>query len=197
MSAAALSSGCKKNTSAATAAAFAAAFGYLFVETTACGFTLGAYFTPVDCLILTLFGILVFIICVFAGFCWTIASVPWSRLANGLVLGLRVLCARTAAMVVYARDMLGFRGFEFALGGLIALESDGMDILGYWGTGVRTGGRPPARTISSKPQLQAWFLDCVSRPRKGSNLPVPPGICFPSHTLFSAGSRLVCWIYCG
>ena len=83
-SAAALSSGCKKNISAAPAAAFAAAFGYLFVETTACGFTLGAHFTSVDCLILTLFGILVFIVCVFAGFCWTFASVPWSHLAMGL-----------------------------------------------------------------------------------------------------------------
>ena len=57
-----------KLVAAAMAAAFAAAFGYLFVETTACGFTLGAHFTLVDCL---MFGILVFIICDFAGFFWT------------------------------------------------------------------------------------------------------------------------------
>ena len=146
MSAAALSSGCTKNTSAAPAAAFAAAFGYRFVETTACGFTLGAHFILVDCLILTLFGILVFIACVFAGLCWTFVSVPWSHLANGLVLGLRVLCACTTALVVHARDMLGFQSFEYVLDGFIALEFDGMDrqvLAGslFLGTGEQASGR--------------------------------------------------------
>ena len=140
MSAAAFSSSCKKITSAATAAAFAAAFGFLSMETTACGFTLGA------CFFLTLFGILVFIICNVAGFCWIVASFSWSHLANGLVLGLLVLCTCTTALVVHASDLLGLQSFEYALDGFLALESDGMDrqvLAGslFLGTGEQASGR--------------------------------------------------------
>ena len=132
--AAALSFGCNMNTSAAMAAATAAASGYLFVETTACGFSLGAQISLVErfvtvaaafcfvfnkvvaaatqsaaswaaafvgslaivaCHVVTLSGILVFVVSVFAGFCWAIARVSRRRslepCASGHVLGLRLL----------------------------------------------------------------------------------------------------------
>ena len=104
-SAAAFSSICKKITSAATAAAFAAAFGFISLETAACGFTVSV------CFFLTLFGILVFLTCNVAGFCWIVASFSWSHLANGLVLGLRVLYSCTTTLVVLARD-LRLQNFE-------------------------------------------------------------------------------------
>ena len=99
------------------------------------------------------------------------AAVGKSRLANGFVLRLRFLCAACATeMVVHARVMLGFLDSLFALDGMVALESDGLDrqvLAGslFSGTGEQASGRVdvPGKDI----QLQAWFLDRVSRPRKG------------------------------
>ena len=66
--------------------------------------------------------------------------------AYGLVLGLRVLCACTTAMVVHARLLFHIGDFVFALDGLTALETDGMDrhvLAGrlFLGTGEQASGR--------------------------------------------------------
>ena len=93
------------------------------------------------------------------------AAVCMTSGAYGLVLGLRVLCACTTAMVVHARDMLGFQDFVFALDGLIALESDRMDrqvLAGslFSGTGEQASGRVdvPGKDI----QQQAAAASMVS-----------------------------------
>ena len=83
--------------------------------------------------------------CHVAGICWIVVRFPWSPLANGLVLGLRVLCTCTTALVVHARDF-GLQSFVYALDGFLALESDGMDrhvLAGrlFLGTGEQASGR--------------------------------------------------------
>ena len=74
------------------------------------------------------------------------AAVSMTREVCGLVLGLRVFCACTTALVVHARDILGFQSFEYVLDGFIALEFDGMDrqvLAGslFSGTGEQASGR--------------------------------------------------------
>ena len=62
------------------------------------------------------------------------------------------------------------------------------------------GWTSPARTLSSKPQLQARFLDCVSRPRKGfkSASPSRNPLLYQSHLVLSwFGRTLVCSLPAG
>ena len=100
-----------------------------------------------------------------------------------------LLCfiCRSAAFSGFIGQWVAFAaaGMQQALEGLVALVSvivleicfsvtEGLDrhvLAGclFLGTGEQASGRVdvPARTYCSKPQLQAWDLDCVSRPRKG------------------------------
>ena len=111
----------------------------------------------------------------------------------GLFLGLRVLCACATAIVVHARDMLGFQGFEFALDGLIALESDGMDrqvLAGslFSGTGEQASGPVdvPRQGHSAASRSCKHGFWIVSRGHeRGSKLPSPSRnpLLYQSHTL--------------
>ena len=111
--------------------------------------------------------------------------------ADGFVLGLRFLCAACATeMVVHAHVMLGFLDFLFALDGMVALESDGLDRQVLAGSLFSVLGNRRPDGWTSRQRHSAASRSCkhgfwiVSRGHeRGSNVPVPPGIhSYTSHT---------------